>query len=442
MAPRPIIGRPNGRSSSASQRPQAGPAARRDRALRELLKNQISAIVDSCDDAIIAKTLDGVIVGWNQAAERIYGHSAREAIGKSVTILFPPERAAELAPILRKIKRGERVEHYETVRVRKDRARIHVSVTISPIRDSRGKILGASAIARDITGKKTIDEEARQREAHLRLLIEQVPVAFWTTDRQLRITSCGGSAVAGIGLRPNQFEDATVFDREGATDPDTPAVAAHRRALEGHRVEYETSRMGRVYHARVEALRDAESNIIGCIGVALDITERKKSEERVQYLATHDPLTGLGNYRLLLEAFDTELRRSDRTGRPFSVLLFDLDHLKAVNDQYGHLVGSRALCRLARILKRHCRSIDTAARYGGDEFAVLLVETEKETASRVAERIAEQLAADREKPPVSVSVGVATYPSDGRTTETLLAAADRALYQRKARAPGSTTFSA
>ena len=431
MTARPIIGRRPGRNSSAISGPVPDRTAARARALRDLLKNQMSAIVDFCDDAIIAKTLDGIIVAWNPAAERMYGYSAQEAIGKPITILYPQEASGELALILWRIRRRERIHHFETVRVRKDGSRIHVSLTISPILGPRGRVLGASVIARDITAKKIAEEEARQREAHLRLLIEQVPVAFWTTDRELRITSCGGSALAAIGLKPNQFEDASLFDREATTSPETPAVVAHRRVLAGERVEYETSRLGRVFHARVETLRDAKSNIIGCIGVALDITERKKSEERVQYLATHDSLTDLGNYRLLVEAFDGELRRSDRTGRPFCVLLLDLDALKTVNDQYGHLVGSRALCRLARVLRGHCRSIDTAARYGGDEFAVLLVETEKEVASRVAERIAEQLAADGERPPLSVSIGVAMYPGDGRTTETLLAAADRALYAKK-----------
>src|SRR5207247_8986830 len=109
----------------------------------------------------------------------------------------------------------------------------HVSLTISPSRGPRGRVRGAWAIARAITAKKIAEEEARQREAHLRLLIEQVPVAFWTTDRELRITSCGGSALAAIGLKPNQFEDASLFDREATTSPETPAVVAHCRTIAG-----------------------------------------------------------------------------------------------------------------------------------------------------------------------------------------------------------------
>src|SRR6202140_5919627 len=97
----------------------------------------------------------------------------------------------------------------------------------------------------------------------------------------------------------------------------------------------------------------------------------------MKYLATHDPLTDLVNYRALLSSFDAELQRSDRTGRPFTVLLLDVDGLKAINDRHGHLIGSKALCRLANVLKRTCRSIDTVARYGGGGISILFFDTKK-----------------------------------------------------------------
>lgn len=161
---------------------------------------------------------------------------------------------------------------------------------------------------------------------------------------------------------------------------------------------------------------------------AFDFTEHKRVEERAQLLAATDPLTGLGNYRCLLQVLGTEVRRFDRTRRPFAVLLLDLDELKKTNDRYGHAVGSRALCRLGDVLRLHCRAIDTASRYGGDEFAVVLPETTAEAARAVASRIHDQLARDNEQPRLSVSIGVADYPEGGQTIEDLLRTADRELY--------------
>ena len=145
---------------------------------------------------------------------------------------------------------------------------------------------------------------------------------------------------------------------------------------------------------------------------AFDLTEHKHAEEKVQLLAVTDPLTGLGNYRRLVEALDAEVKR---TGRPFAVLLLDLDGLKKINDRYGHLIGTQALCRLADVLRVFCRAIDTAARYGGDEFVVILPETTAVAAKLVASRIRSRLAADSLEPRLSASIGVAVYPQDGET---------------------------
>jgi diguanylate cyclase (GGDEF)-like protein/PAS domain S-box-containing protein len=164
---------------------------------------------------------------------------------------------------------------------------------------------------------------------------------------------------------------------------------------------------------------------------AFDLTKRKHAEAEVQLLAVTDPLTGLGNYRRLVEALDTEVKRTGRTGRAFAVLLLDLDQLKKINDRYGHLIGSQALCRLADVLRVFCRAIDTAARYGGDEFAVILPETTTAGARLVASRIRSRLATDSLQPPVSASVGVAVYPQDGETMEALLRTADRELHGMK-----------
>ncbi len=153
--------------------------------------------------------------------------------------------------------------------------------------------------------------------------------------------------------------------------------------------------------------------------------------DQVRRMAVSDPLTGLANYRRLISVMEAELDRSRRTSRPFSVVLFDMDGLKAINDQYGHLTGSRALVRLGKILRNHCRAIDTPARYGGDEFAIVLPEAGPEIAARIVSRIRERLSTEAEMPALSASAGIAAFPEDGDTPEKLLAAADRALYRMK-----------
>jgi diguanylate cyclase (GGDEF)-like protein len=153
--------------------------------------------------------------------------------------------------------------------------------------------------------------------------------------------------------------------------------------------------------------------------------------EQVRKLAVTDPLTGLSNYRTLINVMEGEVQRSRRTGRSFAVLLFDLDGLKTINDENGHLVGSRAICRLANVLRIQCRAMDTAARYGGDEFAVVLPEAGEEAAASVSRRICERLAKDGELPRISVSVGAAVFPRDGETIDDLFDKADRDLYGMK-----------
>ncbi len=176
-------------------------------------------------------------------------------------------------------------------------------------------------------------------------------------------------------------------------------------------------------------------SITSVLSLALSalVSEYKLAEAQLRELAVTDALTGLPNYRRLLDVLRAEIVRSDRSERPFSLLFFDMDGLKRINDEYGHLAGSRAVCRVAETLRRSCRATDTAARFGGDEFVVILPEADEHGALQVAQRVSERLAQDGDKPVLAISAGVAVYPRDGGTPATLLSAADRALYESKAR---------
>src|SRR5258706_722642 len=119
----------------------------------DVLRARLAGIVDSSDDAIVSKTLDGVITSWNGAAERLFGYSASEAIGQQIFLIIPDDRVAEENDVLARLRRGERLDHFETVRQAKDGRRIPISLTVSPIRDATGTIVGASKVAKDITGR-------------------------------------------------------------------------------------------------------------------------------------------------------------------------------------------------------------------------------------------------------------------------------------------------
>jgi diguanylate cyclase (GGDEF)-like protein len=168
------------------------------------------------------------------------------------------------------------------------------------------------------------------------------------------------------------------------------------------------------------------------LSLAALASEYSVAEAQLRELVVTDPMTGLPNYRRLLEVLSLEIVRADRNQQQFAVVFFDMDGLKRINDEHGHLTGSRAVCRFAETLRAACRTTDTAARYGGDEFVAVLPDTDQEGARVVVGRVTDRLADDPDQPPLAVSAGIAIYPRDGGTPTTLLSAADRALYAVKA----------
>ena len=275
----------------------------------------------------------------------------------------------------------------------------------------------------------------RESEARFRMLADAISTAIFIYEgSQCRYTNPAAENVTGYGseeLRTKNFLDLV--------HPEWRDVAIDKEMQWFSREELLNRQEIKILQKRGESrwlditigtieLEGRRARLI----TAIDITERKQMEEEIRELAFIDPLTGLGNYRRILDVMGREIERSRRTGRSFALVLFDLDDLKKINDSCGHLTGSRALCRLANILRVWSRAVDTSIRFGGDEFALLMPETDREGARSAAERIADQIRSDGESPPISASFGIAVFPKDGETIEEVFKSADQFLYKMKA----------
>jgi len=281
------------------------------------------------------------------------------------------------------------------------------------------------------------EKELRHSEAHYRALVENPTYGICRFDMDGHFLDVNEALVAMLGYECKDELMAVNLGTEIIRDPIERAQLFESYRQTGHvdLVEVEWKRkdgtpMKVRLSGRQVGIEEGEPD--GCEIIAEDITAQRASEDHLRHLAETDALTGLGNYRRLSETLESEIKRSERTARAFALLILDLDGMKRINDSHGHLAGNRALCRLADIFRFSCRSIDTAARYGGDEFAIVLPESGSKEANVVGGRICERLSNDREEPPLSVSVGIAIYPEDGTTIEGLFQAADRALYKMKA----------
>ena len=271
---------------------------------RERAALLLSAIVDSTDDAIVSKDLNGVITSWNRSAERLFGYTAAEAVGRPVTILIPAERLDEETNILARLRRGERIEHFETIRRRKDGALLDVALTISPVKDGHGKIIGASKIARDISDRKRAEAALLASEGRFRQLADAMPQIVWTARPDGHIDYCNERWYQFSGFSREDLGDGSW---EPILHPDDVQHCSETwygsvRSEQPFRIECrfwdrKESRW-RWFMGRALPVRDAGGQVVKWFGSWTDIDEQKRVEDELRranldleqfaYSASHD----------------------------------------------------------------------------------------------------------------------------------------------------------
>ena len=536
---------------------------------------RLAAIVDAAPDAIIGKELDGTITHWNLAAERMYGYSAAEAVGQPISLLAAtPEQVAEFDAIHARLATGESVDHYETVRRHRDGAMVEISVSVAPIRNTHGDVIGASTVATDVSARR----QAEQEKAKLSGLLAEAQQlaglgswemgpdgwATWTeqmhmifglvpnevpqgdsgpfrrlihpSDLDTYLAVLDGVRTTGepaeISFRIRRGDGATRILDTRVRGVESPAgvkligtvmdVTEAREAERGRRraerqfhaafehapigvvlvglsgadrghylktnpafarmlgrepgeldgVAVASVRSSRDQDRSVELFRRLDSGATGvaellylhadgreiwalvsatpvpgedgeapeyCVAQVLDISERKRFEGQLRYLADHDGLTGLYNRH----GFETQLERvlgeARRYARRGALLMLDLDGFKQVNDRFGHTVGDELVTRVSGLLSRAVRDTDVVARLGGDEFAILLHEAGPAEARSIADEILNTIRRhgvtlhEGHHARVTTSIGLTTFGGrDAPSGEELLVEADIAMYDAKA----------
>jgi diguanylate cyclase (GGDEF)-like protein/PAS domain S-box-containing protein len=461
---------------------QRGGASSKDQQVDDA-RVRLEAIINSSSDAIVGKTCEGIITSWNPGAERIFGYTAQEAIGRSTQILFPAGQTREELDILARIARGERVPHFDTVRLRKDGTLVNVSVTVSPVTDGHGTIVGASKIARDITRRKDDEAALRTSEARLgqlnanlkkaaaenalindalfnekeraQVTLDSIADAVVCTDIAGHVSYLNGAAerlmrwtsIDAMGRRLEEvFHLIEVESREVIPNPMTlaaeqnivvglPAMSVLIRR-DGTELPIEDS---------CAPIHDRDGRVTGAVMVFHDVSTARDLSQQLAYQAAHDNLTDLPNRSLLSDRMAQAVAAAYRHHTILAVLYLDVDRFKHINDSLGHAIGDRLLQSIALRLTACVRTSDTVSRPGGDEFVIMLIDiTGAHDAAICAEKMLESLrlpyVLDGHELHVSASMGIAICPLDGTEAEALLNSADSAMYEAKERGRNNYQF--
>jgi diguanylate cyclase (GGDEF)-like protein/PAS domain S-box-containing protein len=401
----------------------------------DMLRLRDNALAAISQGVLIADS-DGNTTYVNGAFEAITGYSAADLLGRSCSILQGPETSSSTVQTMRRAMTARQPFHAEMLNYRKDGTSFWNELTVTPVLDAQGQLVQFVGVQRDVTERREADAQ--------RLLSSQV---FEQGNEGIIITDAHGhivkvnaafTAISGfseeevLGQNPRMFssgrQDADFYRR---------MWGEIRRNGRWAGEVWNRRKDGSVYPEWLSISRavDDAGQVTNYIASFSDITQRKANEDRIRQMAHYDALTGLPNRVLLHDRATQAIQSSHRSGQTMALVFIDLDHFKHVNDSLGHPVGDRLLKLLASRLKSALREQDTLSRVGGDEFVVVLPETDANGAAHVANKVLQlalaPLQVDQHELTVTWSMGIAIYPFDGADFDALSKCADTAMYRAK-----------
>lgn len=402
-------------------------------------EEQLQAVVHFAADGIITIDERGLIESFNHAAERMFGYSAADVVGKNVSLLMPePTRGAHDGYLHRYLETGEKRildRRREVIAQRKDGTPFALELAVSEIRLNNRRLF--TGILRDTTDRRRAEELA----VRLGRILEHSSNEIYIVDAAtLRVLQVSRGALHNLGYNTGDLSHLTLRDLQvEATRGEFDALAAPLCSGHSEIVTYEATYRRKdnskyPVEVRLQLSRTEEAAVY--VAIVQDITERKYSEQQLHYLANFDTLTGLPNRAQFARRVQNAMVEVDRSQRVMAVMFVDLDRFKLINDSMGHEAGDELLKIVARRLVESLRPGDMVARYGGDEFVVLMANVaEVADIDRMMEKLIARLAtptriAGREIY-ATPSIGIAVYPTDARDLEALLKYADVAMYQAK-----------
>jgi diguanylate cyclase (GGDEF)-like protein/PAS domain S-box-containing protein len=419
--------------------------SRRSRRMGEIA----AKVVDATSDAVIAANRDGLIVYWNPAAERMFGRSRQQALGRSVEHIVPTRLAGAYKDAFSRATRGEpgplSGPFVEFAGARADGGEFPIELSLAPWGTPESDH-GFAAIVRDISERKALEREREHAQAFLGSVITNLPAMLFVKDAETRaylVVNRAGEQV--IGRPADQmigYTDKELFPEygEGYEQRDSAAIASDGQ----HVFESQFTRDdGETVHLRtIRTLIDGPDRPGQyLLGISEDVTQTRTAQAEVRRLAHYDPLTGLLNR----VSYTERLHRLVKGGKPFAMLSIDLDRFKAINDQFGHPAGDKVLVQVAERLRVVGGDCVWIARIGGDEFmAVLEGDALRERAGLLAEAIiaslGEAFVIDRRVAHAGASIGIVLSPDDGGSAEQLRENVDLALYRAKHGGRGGACF--